>query len=178
MTHVVRDLQLLVLDAAALAEAGRSPEEYARRRRLGLGTCGPFLEEVACATAAYLAATPDGRDRWGAYLALDRGTRDIVGTCAFIAPPDGEGVVEIAYYTFPPHERQGVATAMAAALREEALRREEIRCVRAHTLPERNPSVRVLEKLGFTWIGEVTHAEDGLVWRWEWPRPRPGEECV
>jgi [ribosomal protein S5]-alanine N-acetyltransferase len=34
-------------------------------------------------------------------------------------------------------------------------------------LPERNPSVRILERLGFAHLGQVVDPEDGLVWRWE-----------
>jgi len=42
-----------------------------------------------------------------------------------------------------------------------------VRLIRAHTLPEPNASTRVLQKCGFEQVGEVTDAEDGLVWRWE-----------
>jgi [ribosomal protein S5]-alanine N-acetyltransferase len=38
--------------------------------------------------------------------------------------------------------------------------------VTAQTLPTENASTRVLQKLGFTRIGEVNHPEDGLVWEW------------
>jgi hypothetical protein len=41
------------------------------------------------------------------------------------------------------------------------------RTVRAHTLPERNASVRILEKLGFAHLGQIVDPEDGPVWRWE-----------
>lgn len=102
---------------------------------------------------------------WGGYLALDPGTRTVIGTCAFKGPPDAEGAVEIAYFTFPANEGRGYATAMAEALRRRA---SPARVVRAHTSPERNASVRVLEKLGFRHLGEVIDPEDGPVWRWEW----------
>jgi RimJ/RimL family protein N-acetyltransferase len=39
--------------------------------------------------------------------------------------------------------------------------------VRAHTLPERNASTRILEKLGFERIGQAVDPEVGQVWRWE-----------
>ena len=39
--------------------------------------------------------------------------------------------------------------------------------LRAHTLPERSASCRVLEKAGFEYIGSVIDPDDGPVWRWE-----------
>jgi [ribosomal protein S5]-alanine N-acetyltransferase len=56
---------------------------------------------------------------------------------------------------------------MAAALIELAEATTAIRKVRAHTLPERNASTRVLQKLGFDRIGEAVDPEIGRVWRWE-----------
>jgi [ribosomal protein S5]-alanine N-acetyltransferase len=101
------------------------------------------------------------------YLAVDRTQQIIVGTCAFTALPDGEGVVEIAYFTFPSFEGRGYASAIAAGLVQLAEGTAGIRRVRAHTLPEGNASVRILEKLGFERIGETIHPEAGHVWRWE-----------
>jgi len=39
----------------------------------------------------------------------------------------------------------------------------------AHTLPERNASNHVLEKLGFVFDGEV-HEDDDVVWRFKLAR--------
>jgi RimJ/RimL family protein N-acetyltransferase len=97
---------------------------------------------------------------WTGYLAAN-GEHVVVGTCGFKAPPDGDGTVEIAYFTFPCHEGKGHATAMAAALVERARREPRVQLIRAHTLPERNASTRILEKTGFTLVGEVVDPEDG-----------------
>jgi len=42
-----------------------------------------------------------------------------------------------------------------------------VRTIRAHTLPQRNASTRILEKCGFRQTGEIDHPTDGLIWRWE-----------
>ena len=55
---------------------------------------------------------------WIGYLASRDST--IVGTCGFKGPPE-ENAVEIAYFTFPGNEGDGVATAMATVLVELAL---------------------------------------------------------
>ena len=91
----------------------------------------------------------------------------VVGKGGFKGPPSEEGMVEIAYSIIPDHQGKGYATEAAEALTSFALSREEVRMVRAHTLPEANASTRVLMKCGFLRIGEVIDPEDGLVWRWE-----------
>jgi ribosomal-protein-alanine N-acetyltransferase len=76
-------------------------------------------------------------------------------------------VVEIAYGVAKEHEGKGYASEAAEALVKYAFDKEEVRVVRAHTLPEPNASTRVLTKCGFRHVGEVVDPEDGLVWRWE-----------
>ena len=98
------------------------------------------------------------------YLVLEEDT--IVGTCAFRSPPrDGE--VEIAYFTFPEFEGRGFATEMARHLIQVVQDNEPGTRIFAFTLPEKNASNRILQKLGFNFCGE-RRDEDGLiVWRWE-----------
>ena len=100
---------------------------------------------------------------WISYLALV--DSEPVGICSFKAPPT-DGRVEIAYLTFPGFENRGVATDMAAELVAIA-RSTPLSCIAAQTLPERNASHRVLEKLGFRAIGLVEHPEDGTVLEWQ-----------
>jgi RimJ/RimL family protein N-acetyltransferase len=108
---------------------------------------------------------------WACYLAIDPARLLVIGTCAFKGPPDADRAVEVAYFTFPSHEGRGYATAMARALRDQAASEGTVRVVRAHTLPERNASARILEKLGFRLTGEVIDPEDGLIWCWDWAVP-------
>lgn len=97
------------------------------------------------------------------YLAIE--SERCVGTCGYAAPPR-EGVVEIAYFTFPEYEGQGVATRMAASLIAIAQRADPGLRIIAHTLAERNASQRILEKLGFRDVGLIDHPEDGTVRLW------------
>jgi RimJ/RimL family protein N-acetyltransferase len=166
-------IDLHPLHAPALALLRTSPEVYAKREQVDFGDATELVRGIAESTAAYFgdridALGPDGT--WGGYLTVDRATRRVVGTCAFKGPPDGDGAVEIAYYTFPEFERQGYATAMAETLRALALAVPSIAIVRAHTLRERNASARLLDKLGFAGPVEVVDPDDGPVWRWEWRR--------
>jgi len=98
---------------------------------------------------------------------VHRASGSVVGQCGFKGPPDADGVVEIAYGVNPEQEGRGFATEAAGALASYALSHEEVRVVRAHTLPEANASTRVLTKCGFQRVGEVIDPDDGAVWRWE-----------
>jgi RimJ/RimL family protein N-acetyltransferase len=103
------------------------------------------------------------QEPWICYLAVADGKP--IGTCGFKSPPS-DGRVEIAYFTFPDFEGRGFASAMAARLVAIARSHDSSVVVTAQTLPERNASHRILEKLGFRHVGVVDHPEDGTVWEW------------
>lgn len=162
-------IDLRPLDEPALAQLGEAPERYAATLGIGLGPHADIVQEVARQTLGFVQQNRIEAP-WGAYLAVDPVTLVVVGTCAFKGPPDARGEVELAYFTFPSHEGRGYATAMASSLCDQAAANPDVRTVLAHTLPERNASVRILEKLGFQWAGDVQDPEDGPVWRWEHKR--------
>lgn len=101
---------------------------------------------------------------WLGYLALVGGM--CVGTCGFKAPPK-EGRVEIAYFTFPVHERRGYATQMARLLVEIAHAADPYLNVAARTMPQESASTTILKKLDFELLGPVVDPEDGVVWEWQ-----------
>ena len=107
-----------------------------------------------------------GDSGWWGYLAMDPGTRVVVGSCGFKGSPARDGSVEIAYITFPDCEGRGYATSMASNLVEIAFQSGAVKRVVAHTLPEKSGSTRVLEKAGFKLAGEQHDPDDGTVWRW------------
>jgi RimJ/RimL family protein N-acetyltransferase len=68
------------------------------------------------------------------------------------APQDG--VVEIGYSVVPSLHRRGIAPEACEALIVWASRDARVQRVIAHTYPHLNPSIRVLEKLGFARAGD------------------------
>lgn len=120
-----------------------------------------FLTQVCTST---IAIYPDQQPilPWVGYLAESEGV--FVGACAFKSLPQNSEV-EIAYFTFPECEGKGVATHMAEWLIEIA-NQNGIHRVTAQTLPEKNASTHILEKLKFIFVGVVDHPEDGKVWEW------------
>lgn len=161
-----KEISLLLIDNGLASDVQAGREVFEKKHGVRIMTDLVVVREVIRQTLALIAAHP--RDtRWGGYLVVDPGTSTVVGTCGFKTGPTDDGVVEIAYFTFPEFEGQGFATAMAAGLKELAERSSAVQRIIAHTLPERNPSTRILEKIGMRCIGEVDDPEDGLVWRWE-----------
>ncbi|WP_435019831.1 GNAT family N-acetyltransferase [Tundrisphaera sp. TA3] len=154
-------LRLVPIDRSLLDAHRRSEAELQARLGGDIGPAaevlGPVLEQVI----TLIEARPRAPE-WGCFLAIDVAGRRLVGTCGFKDGPGADGSVELAYFTFPPYEGRGHATAMASELRARACDRPVI----AHTLPERNASCRVLEKAGFIHIGTFDDPEDGPVWRW------------
>jgi [ribosomal protein S5]-alanine N-acetyltransferase len=120
----------------------------------------------ACQATALMYEASGFEEPWIAYLALV--DRVVVGTCAFKSAPV-EGKVEIAYYTFPPHEQRGVASAMARQLVAVARAEDPHVSITAQTLPQENASTAVLTKLGFQRASELIHPQDGRVWEWQLP---------
>jgi [ribosomal protein S5]-alanine N-acetyltransferase len=120
----------------------------------------------ACQQTAAMYDLSGFQEPWIAYMAL--ADRDVVGTCAFKSAPIDQRV-EIVYYTFPLHERRGVATAMARQLVAIAHAEDPHVSITAHTLPQENASTAVLTKLGFQLAGERIHPGDGRVWQWQLP---------
>lgn len=124
------------------------------------------LSEVAreaCAATAALYGRVGFDPPWVGYLAVSG--PDVVGTCAFKTAPR-RGKAEIAYFTFPSFEGQGIATAMARALIEIARAADRTIELRAQTLPEPNASNTILRKLGFQFLGPVDVPDEGTVWEW------------
>ena len=154
-------IELISLDRDDWERATEDPEAFAGEHELTLGADPDLLRAIARQTLALIRRTGVTRPPWSGYLAVDEARKTIVGTCGFKSPPDQEGIIEIAYFTFPGFEGQGYATAMAAGLVQRGSAAAGVRRLRAHTLPEKNASTRILQKLGFESLGDIVDPEDG-----------------
>ena len=144
--------------------------EEAYERLSGMRIARGLREFLGAATSDYMsrlrAATEP--DPWNfGFAVIHKIDSRMIGFASFTAPPDSDGVVEIAYGIAPDYQRKGFATEAAAALVEFASRDARVTTICAHTLPEINPSTRVLEKCGFRNVGQIIDPENTQVWRWE-----------
>jgi len=156
--------ELITLTSRGISLFYRDAERLAQRLNLHFGDALAFVKEIAETTRIFLG--PLIGTRWGAYLGVDEATRQVVGTCSFKGAPNTLGEIEIAYYTFPPFEGRGYASAMAKQLVEIAFEVPEVKAVFAHTLVEENASTSILKKCGFIFDRQLTDPDDGDVWRW------------
>lgn len=109
----------------------------------------------------------DSGDIWKlGFAVVDVASQSVVGSGGFKGPPGGDRVVEIAYGIVPSFQGRGYGTEVARALTEYCFQ-NDVKRVRAHTLPVENASNRILKKCGFAFTGEVNDPDDGMVWRWE-----------
>jgi [ribosomal protein S5]-alanine N-acetyltransferase len=165
-----RRLRLVPHAAEHLRALIEGPEQYARSAGLKPATGLRDFIVSPDVSADWLAAlqTASGADPWKyGFAVVDRETETAIGNAGFTGPPDATGAVEIAYGIVPDYQGRGCATEAAEALVRYAQADPRARTIRAHTLPARNASTRVLEKCGFTWMGQLIHETDGRIWRWE-----------
>ena len=162
----ILEVSLLGFGSAEFRRLADDPAGCASAGGFDLGDNAALIQLVATNSATF--QERNGIEPpWGGYLALDPSTRVVLGTCSFKGPPDPDGAVEIAYFTFPGREGEGIGTAMAMARSRLASREPGVRLLRAHTLPERNASGTILTRAGYRRTADVVDPEDGPVWRWE-----------
>jgi RimJ/RimL family protein N-acetyltransferase len=106
---------------------------------------------------------------WVGYLAKADGLP--VGMGAFKGRPVNNKV-EIAYFTFPEYEGKGIGTEICKGLVQTALAKDDKVEITARTLPEKNPSTRILSRNGFVFSSAVQDPEDGEVWEWTFASDR------
>ncbi|MCP4200567.1 MAG: GNAT family N-acetyltransferase [bacterium] len=125
----------------------------------------PPLNDEASMTwfTEHAEANPDAIG-WGMWYFLRRdsdGELVAVGNGGFKGRPDPDGSVEIGYSVLEAHQRQGYASEAVRALVGWAFGHSQVKRVLAHTLPDSQRSIRVLEKCGFVLLG--VGAEEGTV---------------
>lgn len=94
----------------------------------------------------------DGAGWWGIEM---RETGELVGTVGAFFRETTPGVIELGWTVFRKHWRQGIATEAAKAASTYAFERHGVDHVIAHIDPKNLPSVRVSERLGMRYEGEV-----------------------
>jgi ribosomal-protein-alanine N-acetyltransferase len=77
----------------------------------------------------------------------------LVGCGGFGGRPQPDGTIVVGYSVLPQYQGCGYATEAVAGLLSWAFAHRKVSRVIAETFPELKPSLRVLEKLGFHYIG-------------------------
>lgn len=137
----------------------------------GLRVADGIRDQLLSASAEFMTRleTAKQSDPWQfGFAVIHKIDNMLIGMGGFPAPPDEEGVAEIAYGIAPSYQGKGYATEVTNALIDFASRDPRVRAICAHTLAKTNASTRVFEKCGFKKISETVDPENDLpVWRWE-----------
>jgi ribosomal-protein-alanine N-acetyltransferase len=159
MSSILRTARLLLVPA----DVDELRAKYDGPAGVPAGVSPKWIEKLRLAQAP---------DPWEfGYTVVHAESRRTIGGVSFKGAPGPDGLVEIAYGIDEAFQRQGYATEAAAGLVDFAFGDPRVRVVCAHTARDAVASPRVLEKCGFTHVGEVIDPEDGPVWRFERQRP-------
>jgi ribosomal-protein-alanine N-acetyltransferase len=107
---------------------------------------------------------------WWTYLFIHSDDNALIGLGGFKGEADSEGMVEIGYSIAPGYRRRGLATEAARAMIAYAFSHPHVTRVDAETLPERNPSTMVLQRVGMKHVGMAVDPDEGEVWHWSLKR--------
>lgn len=141
---------------------------------LGVSTADDWLGFEAAREAIpysyeYLKSHPDAVG-WWTYLFIHSADNSLIGMGGFKGKADADGIVEIGYSIAPGYRRRGLATEASRGMIDYAFSHPHVTEVIAHTLAERNPSTRVLERVGMKQSGVSQDPDEGEVWRWSLKR--------
>ena len=122
----------------------------------------PFNDEASMEWSARIHEANGAAVGWGGWYFLLRddrsNARTAIGGGGFKGPPTPEGTVEIGYSLIEEHQGKGYGTEAILAIVAWAFEHPEVRRVIAETLPELQPSIRLLEKCGFRLVGPGSEA--------------------
>lgn len=84
-----------------------------------------------------------------------------IGLTSFHGPPDDRGMIEIGFEISESHRNQGFGTEAVRLMFSWAARQPEVKILRYTVSAENLPSMRVIEKLGFSHVGQQIDEQDG-----------------
>ena len=160
-TQVTTDrLELRPLPSAA---ARALPSDRPTAARLLDATLSPDWPQYDLLDVLPMQATADAAaERFGVWVMIERGGRQVIGDVGFMGPPGRDGSVEVGYSVVPERRRRGYATEAVDAVVAWALRQPGVSQVIAQCDAGNESSIRTLERTGFRRTGE---AGGRLAWR-------------
>ena len=161
----MRVLEFIPATRKVLRQLASEPEEFAAE--YGVSCCTRSRRASAQAGLKFVRTFPyETPPEWFGYLAVEGETQKLCGVCTFQRAGGRRARSRSRITRSRDSKGRGIGTEMARFLVERARALPDVTKVIAHTLPERNASARILEKIGMRFTGDAE--EDGEpVWRWE-----------
>jgi|GEM_PF-5507348 ribosomal-protein-alanine N-acetyltransferase len=103
---------------------------------------------------------------WSVWFIIEKESNLIIGDAGFKGKPDTNGLVEVGYQINAAYRNKGYATSAVKGLIAWAFNQEIVKKVKAECRIDNFPSIRVLEKAGFSKL-----KMEGKMIKWEITRP-------
>ena len=98
----------------------------------------------------------------GIILAICKSESEVVGSAGFHDFPDENGMIEIGFGIVPEKQNQGFGMELLLGMWGMICKRSDVKILRYTVAPDNEPSMHIINKLGFTKVGEQMDPEDGL----------------
>jgi len=98
----------------------------------------------------------------GLILAISKSDNEVVGSAGFHDFPDEKGMIEIGFGLVPEKQNQGFGMELLLGMWGMICKRSDVKILRYTVAPDNEPSMHIINKLGFTKVGEQMDPEDGL----------------
>ncbi len=95
-------------------------------------------------------------------LAIEKATKEIVGSAGFHDFPDDEGMIEIGFGIVPERQNHGFGKELLHGMWGEIVKRPDVKTLRYTVSPTNEPSMHIIKSSGFALVGEQIDEEDGL----------------
>jgi len=103
----------------------------------------------------------------GLLLAIEKNTNEIIGSAGFHDLPDEIGMIEIGYGVVPEKQGKGFGQELLVGMWAMICERPDVKILRYTVAPDNQPSLHIINKLGFLKVGEQIDPEDGLEFVYE-----------
>jgi len=94
-------------------------------------------------------------------LAVLKESSEIIGSSGFHDYPNEDGMIEIGLEVLPPFRRQGFALEILHGMWGWVIRQHDVKTLRYTVSITNTPSLDLVNKLGFTRVGQQIDDEDG-----------------
>lgn len=148
----VDDLLTLFESPGDASFAGKS---YVNPHRILMDERGPLRWRVPQVKSDSLV------NKWFVRWMVEKETREIVGSTSFHGPPDEVGMMEIGLGVHPSFKRRGYATEALTGMWSWVIDQPGVELLRYTVDPNNEASVAVIQKFGFTRVGQQIDLEDG-----------------
>ena len=98
----------------------------------------------------------------GLVLAIEKESKELVGSAGFHDFPNEVGMIEIGFGIVPERQNRGFGQELLLGMWKAISARNDVKVLRYTVAPDNAPSLHIINKLGFTQVGQQMDPEDGL----------------